>query len=128
MDYKLSREYVLSLELKKYELDGELNTWKCHMENTDGVLTEFDKEIKDYLSRESYKMKWMVGFFVVGTTGNFRSSMLQKTFFFSATRKYTVSALKFLTLTSRFDHSNCNETILKITPILEFCKMIQEKI
>ena len=111
MDYKLSREYVLSLELKKYELDGELNTWKCYMEDTEGVLTEFDKEIKDYLSRESYKMKWMVGFFVVGTTGNFRSSMLQKHFFFSATRKYTVSALKFLTLTSRFDHSNCNETI-----------------
>ena len=82
MDYKLSREYVLSLELKKYELDGELKTWKCYMENTEGVLTEFDKEIKDYLSRESYKMKWMVGVFVVGTTGNFRSSMLQKTFFF----------------------------------------------
>lgn len=68
VDYKLSREYVLSLELKKYELDGELNTWKCYMEGTEGVLTEFDKEIKDYLSRESYKMKWMVGLFVVGTT------------------------------------------------------------
>ena len=46
------------------------------MEDTEIVLTEFDKEVKDYLRRESHKTKWMVGFFVVGATGNFRSSML----------------------------------------------------
>ena len=46
------------------------------MEDTERVLTEFDKEVNDYLRRESHKTKWMVGFLVVGATGNFRSSML----------------------------------------------------
>ena len=76
MNYKLSRENLLSLEIKKDELDGELNIWKCYIEDTERVLTEFDKEIKEYLSRESYKSTWMVGFFVVGATDNFRSSVL----------------------------------------------------
>ena len=76
MNYKLSREYLQSLEIKKDELDGELNIWKCYIEDTERVLTEFDKEIKEYLSRESYKSTWKIGFFVVGATGNFRSSML----------------------------------------------------
>ena len=76
MDYKLSKEYLQWLEVKKDELDGELNIWKRYIKDTERVLTEFDKEIKEYLSRESYKSTWMVGFFVVGVTGNFRSSML----------------------------------------------------
>ena len=67
---------MLLLEIKKQELDGELKTWKSSMEDTERVLTEFDKEVNDYLRRESHKTKWMVGFLVVGATGNFRSSML----------------------------------------------------
>lgn len=76
MDYKLSKEYLQWLEVKKDELDGELNIWKRYIKDTERVLTEFDKEIKEYLSRERYKSKWMIGFFVVGATGNFRISML----------------------------------------------------
>ena len=76
MDYKLSKEHLQWLEVKKDEVDGELNIWKCYIEDTERVLTEFDKEIKEYLSRERYKSKWMIGFFVVGATGNFRISML----------------------------------------------------
>lgn len=67
-DYKLSRECLLLLEIKKQELDGELKTWKSFMEDTERVLTEFDKEVNDYLRRESHKTKWMVGFLVVGAT------------------------------------------------------------
>ena len=46
------------------------------MEDSERVLTEFDKEKNYYLRQKKYKMKWMVGLFVVGATGNFRSSML----------------------------------------------------
>ena len=76
MDYKLSREYLLSLKINKQELDAELNAWKCCMEDSERVLTEFDKEKNYYLRQKNYKMKWMVGLLVVGATGNFRSSML----------------------------------------------------
>ena len=76
MDYKLSREYLLSLKIKKQELDAELNAWKCCLEDSERVFTEFEKEIYYYLSQENNKMKWMVGLFVVGATGNFSSSML----------------------------------------------------
>ena len=51
MDYKLSREYLLSLKINKQELDAELNAWKCCMEDSERVFTEFDKEINYYSSQ-----------------------------------------------------------------------------